>query len=560
MNEKEEGGKNMYQIDSEHKILIPNVKNRKIENNNFSFENIACAGTSNATAFACTYLNIFYENIASAANIEDANMYLELDESLKNGAYYLLIDQKILIKYSNTQGIRNALATLLQLIEILSNKNYSIQSQEIYDFPDCDYRSVLIDLARGLPDFERLKEDIRRLSLVKCSYIHLHLMDMIGICYESRVFKMIEDIRGTKLYTKNMLKELVAYCQSLGIELIPEFEIPAHAYCLTHVNEKVACKTQNENQSPQVVCAGSEETYKFFAELIDEFIEIFPSQYLHMGGDELYFDDFPDWNYYPNWENCEICKKVMAEKQLNSVQELYYYVVFRIYEIVKSKGKTLIIFNDQLDVSKPLPFPKDMIVQFWRVSDKNRGPRTGCSYKKFLEQGYHVICSPFEYCYIDIEEYTNPEKTMWFNLYNYQECSKYKDLILGGEACAWEYGNPEYVHYNFSFTSSAALLLAKMWDTRNVVYNRAYRTAFSRLILGHYIPNDYDIFELFGSIMPPRLNDKVSYASLDNALLDEELLEKHIAALRSIPYTYSNIYLQGLHNLINKFTTKKEQT
>ncbi len=533
------------------KTIIPAVKNCNFNNGKLVFKNIVLKGEN--TEFAQRYLNFFLNGAVSAEN-ENANMLLTLNSELKKGAYNLTVNEKINVEYSCTQGLRNALATFFQLIEV-SNGSFCVDTCEINDYPDCDLRSVLIDLARGLPDFSRLKEDILRLSLAKCTHVHLHLMDEKGLCYESDVFKMDDDIRGTKLYTKEMLKELVVYCKQLGIEIIPEFEIPAHSHYLTRHIKQVACKTNLQSPSPAVVCAGNEETYAFYTRLIKELCEIFPCEYLHMGGDELYFGDFPSWNWKPVWEHCEVCKEVMAKNNINSIQEMYYYVVRRIYDIVKAQGKTLVIFNDQLDVSKPLDLPKDIVIQFWRIAaNKNRGPVEGCSYNKFLEQGFKVIASPFEYTYIDAIDFVSPERCSTFDFTDYNDSAEYNNNLVGGEVCAWEYGNPAFTHYKFSFTSGTVLLLAKMWNKQNVVYDKAYRRMLSKIILGVNTPKDYDIFELFASIMPPKVNDVISYANKQNELITDEILEKHTAVLKSLSNTYSKIYLQNLLELIEKIS------
>lgn len=246
---------------------------------------------------------------------------------------------------------------------------------------------------------------------------------------------------------------------------------------------------------------------------------------------------------------CTICRARMKKENLANERELFYYGVKRLNGIVKKAGRKTIVWNDELDVSKPVDIPKDVTVQFWRVANEHRGPRKNCSYQKLLEQGFEVVCSPFEYCYIDLEEYANPEKTASFDYKAYGDSESYANNVVGCEVCAWEYGNPEYSHYVYSFTPSAVLLLAKLWDRKDTAFNKAYRKALSKLILGGQVPTEYDLFELFGSIMPPRINGQTAYATIENELMDRETLEKHQRILSRISYTYSPFYLQALQNL-----------
>ena len=151
---------------------------------------------------------------------------------------------------------------------------YTVPCQSVEDYPDCLHRSVMIDLARGLPDKERLKEDLKRISLGKCNRVHFHLMDSEGICYRSDVFPFDDEINGTKTYSKQDLKGLVSYCKELGMEIIPEIEFPAHANALTKIYPTLKCQTDLEEQSGWTVCMGNEETYAFFEKLIEEICEI----------------------------------------------------------------------------------------------------------------------------------------------------------------------------------------------------------------------------------------------------------------------------------------------
>ena len=507
--------------------MIPAVKKIRLQNGESVFTKWCIYGEEKTASFAEKYLRYFLDTEITLAKKGQANIFLVYIPSLRQGEYRLRIGKTVSAEYADLEGVRNAMATLLQLANPTQEGGYTLRRQKIEDYTECLYRSVMIDLARGLPDFQRLKEDIRILSLAKCNKLHLHLADELGLCYSSAVYPNAENIRGTKLYSKEILKELVEYCETLGIEVIPEIEIPAHATQLLQNATSLRCKKEEGNQSFWTVCAGSEETYRFYEALLGEICEIFPSQYVHIGGDEHYFADVPSLNRKRYWADCEVCRKKMQEENLRDETELFYYLIRRIHSILKKLGKRLMLWNDALDVSKPVDIPKDCVVQFWRIANEHRGPRKGCTYRKLLQQGFEVICSPFEYCYVNKDDYATPEKTASFSYRQYGGSDGYEKQIIGGEACAWEYGNPKYTHYPYSFLPSTILLLAKMWDDKNAVYDKAYRLDLTKLILGRDIPNDYDLFELYGSIMPPRINGQVSYARLDNQLMDRETLQKH---------------------------------
>ena len=168
-----------------------------------------------------------------------------------------------------------------------------------------------------------------------------------------------------------------------------------------------------------------------------------------------------------------------------------------------------------------------------------------------------MIASPYEYTYIDDEGGTNPERTSWFDFKDYKETrATFEDSIVGGETCAWEYGNPEYTHYEFSFPSASILVLAKMWNSQPVVYNFTYRRVLTKLLLGIETPKGYDLFDLFGSIMPARNNTVKCYVDVGHALLGEPNIAKHAAALHSFKNTYSPIFLASVTRYVDNLEVR----
>lgn len=530
-------------------MIIPRPKSFSRSGETLSLKELSFFCTDAERHFIKSYLQHFCDLKIEFAESDKCNTVIKRNGSLPDSGYKIEINTEILIEYGKTDGLRNALATLLQLLHENGDTIF-VNKHEINDYSECKFRSVMIDLARGLPDFERLKEDIKRLSLAKCNFLHLHLMDSMGICYESTVFEG-EDIRETKRYTKTEMYELVSFCHELGISVIPEIEIPSHATYLLQKHPELRCDCNIANQSLWNICAGNENVYSFYSNLIDEICEIFPDEYIHVGGDELYFSDFPDWNNLCHWDICSVCGKRMKDEGLCGIGELYCYMMNRINEKVKSCGKRMIMWNDETDISKTTSLSRDIIIEYWRIANENRGPRKGCSFNGFLKQGFKTVNANFEMSYIDSEAYANPEKTASYSHTEYPPNDS-ADNIIGAEVCAWEYGNPACGYYEMSFSPSAILLLDKMWDTKDRVYNKSYRAALTKLILGTEIPADYDMFEIFGSVMPPRTTEKTTYVTLENELTDKETLQKHIDTLRRIQKTYSRKYLDKLLDIAEK--------
>ena len=204
------------------------------------------------------------------------------------------------------------------------------------------------------------------------------------------------------------LRRIDALCHSYAIEIVPEIEIPAHGTALCEAHPEFKCKV--ENAQGWAICPGNDEIWPFFDALVGEIAEIFPdSKYIHIGSDELEFRDLKPPRYC-HWADCPRCLALRRRENLADRQAEFYYVIERIHEIVKSHGKKMMMWNDQIDISRDVPLSRDILIQFWRIAGKGRGPYEGCTFKKFLEKGFDVINASYPYTYFDMESYMNVEK------------------------------------------------------------------------------------------------------------------------------------------------------
>lgn len=223
--------------------------------------------------------------------------------------------------------------------------------------------------------------------------------------------------------------------------------------------------------------------------------------------------------------------------------DMYNYMVTKMHGIVKKHGKKMMMWSDQIDLNRPIAVPRDIVMEFWRVSDKNREPREGCTYER-LTENFSVINAYYFMNYIDCENYVSPEKASTYNFLEYPE-TKHTENVRGGEICAREYGNLAVDHYAFSFACSTALMLDKLWNNADVLYTADYRRALTRLVLGCDTPDNYDMTELFGSVIPPRTSGKKTYLD-KGAEPNAEFYPQHKKALLQIKNTYSPEYLKKL--------------
>lgn len=417
---------------------------------------------------------------------------------------------KTAIEYSTYAGLRNALATFSLIVKERDGK-LLVADTEIEDSPEISYRGMMLDLARGVMPIERLFEDMVLIAKSKHNVLHLHLADSKGVAIEMDCLP--KEYRIANYYTKEKVAELVRFADVLGLELIPEFDMPAHSTQLNTLFPELACEIEGEDKCLWTVCAGTEAVYELYGKIIAEMVSLFPGgRYFHMGGDELEFLDFKK-PIICHWDECVKCRKKMEEEGLADKQDLYYYFANRINEIVKANGRQMVMWSDQLDCTRPAGFSMDILMQFWRVAGRGRGPRDGCSFEGQLNYGYMAINSYYPNTYIDIEQYLNAEnlaKWRWDEIPEVSEA--HKSQIVGGEICAWEYGNRNsYTYYDHSLPSAIVLTGDKLWNGLKKEYGREEEIAVTRAVLGAAVPEGFNVFDAIGDIYPPRSAEKPCY-------------------------------------------------
>lgn len=455
-----------------------------------------------------------------AASAECAFVEFKPDMTLeaKEEIYKVSISpNKIVVSFRDERGGVNGAATVALLL-----RDCELQCGEILDYPDCTYRSLMLDFARGLPTVEDIYEAIISMGYSKLNCLHLHLMDSKGLCYKSEAAKDFTASANGQ-FEISVLKDIVSFCRKLKIKIIPEIEIPAHAWALLKAYPEFACDSDYEGNR-WTLCPGTDKVWGFFERLVKEVSEIFPDEYIHMGGDELEFA-------YLNpprlcvWDTCSKCQALREREGITDRQAEVYYVIDRMNKLIKRYGKKMMMWNDQIDVSKDVPLDRDIFIEFWRIAAKGRGPYEGCSLAGFLEKGFKVLNAYYPYTYCDIETYANLEKLQTWNPNNNPEVPEgYENLVLGGEACAWEFGNYEgYSHYAITLRPFVMAFGDKLWDYSDRIYDDKDNVLMAKYLFGKQPEND--VFACIGSILPPRKIPPLKNA--DN--LPDEFITKHAA-------------------------------
>ncbi|MEA3317265.1 MAG: beta-N-acetylhexosaminidase [Bacteroidota bacterium] len=409
--------------------------------------------------------NILSKELSGNYNIDskivesvDSKSYIKLELLKKDNfgkeAYELAINKDdILISASTSNGVFNGVQSLLQIFYLNMGNEYSkIPQLQIFDKPEYSWRGMHLDVCRHFFDKEFVKKYLDIMAMYKMNTFHWHLTEdqawrieikkypkltEIGAYRnETMVGKNWEKFDGKKhggYYSQDDIREIVKYASERYIRVVPEIEMPGHARAALAAYPELGCSggpyevAKTWGVFKDVYCAGNENTFQFLEEVIDEVIELFPGEYIHIGGDECPKD---------MWKVCKKCQKRMSDKGLNDEHELQSYFIKRIEKYINSKNKKIIGWDEILEGG----LAPNATVMSWR------GVKGGI---KAAKMNHDVIMTPNSHCYFDHYQ-AKPENeplaiggfTPLKKVYNYnpkpESLSKSEaEHILGAQANVW---------------------------------------------------------------------------------------------------------------------------
>ena len=395
------------------------------------------------------------------------------------GYHIVTTPEGINIKAHSGAGLFYAIQSIRQMME--GELEGKWLEGEIYDYPRFEYRGILIDISRHFRSVEFLKRQIDMMARLKMNRLHLHLTDAAGWRIEIESYPRLTEYAawrkqatwkewgygerghvemGTEgayggYLTKEDAKELVRYAAERYITIIPEIEMPGHSEEVIAAYPELACTPRPERQED--LCIGKEATFEMMQAILDEIIEIFPSEYIHIGGDEA---------TKRSWGECEDCQRRMREEGLEDVDELQSYMIQRIEKYLNARGRQIIGWDEILEGG----LAPNATVMSWR------GEEGGLAAAK---AGHKVVMSPHAYCYIDAPQDappTQPEAIGGYlpleKVYSYdptpkdmpEEVSKY---ILGVQGNLWAEFIPTDEHYEMMLWPRAIAIAEVGWSQPN---------------------------------------------------------------------------------------------
>ena len=398
-----------------------------------------------------------------------------------NEAYRIEIDKKGVRLSANTEtGIFYGLQTLLQLLNNGDNK--TLPALTINDSPRFPYRGLHLDVSRHFFDKEFVKKQLNAMAYFKMNRLHWHLTDGAGWRIEikkyprltsfaawrpfdklndwwvgGRTFCEQDDPRAVGgYYTQDDIREVVAYAAERHITIIPEIEMPGHSEEVLATYPELSCSGKPYVNAD--FCIGTEKTFEFLENVLLEVIDLFPSEYIHIGGDEA---------SKSSWKTCPRCQKRMADEHLNSVDELQSYMIHRIEKFLNDHGRKIIGWDEIIEGG----LSPTATVMSWR------GEEGGI---KAVKAGNQAIMTPGKYCYLDafqdapntqpmaIGGYLTLEKVYSFEPVPDSLSTKEAELILGVQGNVWTEHIPTPEHSEYMIYPRILALAEIGWSPSEV--------------------------------------------------------------------------------------------
>ncbi len=397
----------------------------------------------------------------------------------KKDQYTLNIQgNKISIGGTSNEAIFYGTQTLLQLLptdkDSSNNNQFQIPQLNIKDYPRFPYRGMHLDVGRHFFGVDEVKKYIDYLAFHKFNTFHWHLTEDQGWRIEIKKYPLLTSVGGFRngtiidhhpgtgndsmhyggFYTQQQIKDVVKYAKDRYITIIPEIEMPGHSSSAIAAYPKLSCfpdeSTLIKSNTPwagsrsgkqvqqtwgvfEDVYCPSEYTFKFLENVLDEVMQLFPSKYIHIGGDECPKD---------SWKRSEFCQKLIKEKNLKDENGLQTYFISRIEKYLNSKGRNIIGWDEILEGG----LTPNATVMSWRGEDGGVAA---------ARQHHNVIMTPGHYCYFDHSQLKNDDSLTiggylpLDTVYSYEPVpkelnAKEAKYVLGAQGNVWT----EYIANN----------------------------------------------------------------------------------------------------------------
>ncbi len=564
-------------ISNESIGIIPLPSTYELKPGTFYITGQSSIGIDKSDPEMTALANYFNEEISDATGFSlpvnnSGTIIFQLGEHKELGeeGYQLSIsaDQLILSAYKH-HGIFNGIQSVLQLLPpeiksktVQADATWSINCIEVTDKPQFAWRGLMLDVSRHFFTKQEVKKFIDQMAEYKYNVFHWHLTDDQGWRLEVKSLPRLTAIGAWRAprvgnwwerepqlptdslsyggyYTTEDIREIVEYAQQRYVTIVPEIDIPGHSMAALSAYPEISCTggpfhvnvgntfyTEIENS----LCAGNEQTFEVLDSVFAEVARLFPSPYIHIGGDEC---------YKGFWEKCPKCKMRMQKEHLKNLEELQSYFVKRVAAMVQKRGKQVIGWDEILEGG----LAPEAIVMSWR------GMKGGIEAAK---QGHSVIMTPTDHCYLDFYQGDPTVEPNTYSMLRLQDCYKYQlipdsvdaSLIIGGQGNLWTESVPHYRQVEYMIWPRALAISETLWTDARL---RNWKFFVNR------VEQQFERFDRSGVNYARSIYDPIIYPHWDKERQLKIAMKTEIEGLslfytfdNTIPDIYSNMYTDTL--------------
>lgn len=443
------------------------------------------------------------------SNIEVLFAAKNPSSSTKKEAYKITITSKKITVTGSEEGLFYAVQSLVQLLpNKIKNQEIKLPCVTLEDEPRYSYRGLHLDVCRHFFSVDVIKDFIAQMSYYKLNNFHWHLTDDQGWRIEIKKYPKLTEIGSKRaqtlvgnkferspyffdgnpyggFYTQEQIKEVVKFAEDHYVNIIPEIEMPGHATAAVTAYPNLSCFPDRNYKVVEswgvfedIFCAGKEETFTFLEDVLTEVMALFPSKYIHIGGDEC-----PK----ARWKECPNCQKRIKDLGLKNEHELQSYLTTRIEKFLNANGRQILGWDEMLEGG----LAPNAAVMSWR------GESGGISAAK---QKHFVIMNPEQVLYLDYNQGYSPQEPLTIGrlttvekIYNYNPTPvdsltvDEQKYIMGAQSNLWS----EYL------TSPAKLnymLYPRLFALAEITWTEPQNKNYSHFIL-HQIPHHLEKLE-----------------------------------------------------------------
>ncbi len=425
----------------------------------------------------------------------DIILSVDTTRAWKPEEYQLDVERKkVTLTAGNAVGLFRGIQTIRQLLPpsieedtVVKGVNWTIPCVSINDYPGFSWRGMHLDVSRHFFDVEFVKHYIDLIAMHKMNVFHWHLTDDQGWRIEIKKYPLLTEVGAWRadhedqpwnerqpqhpgeeatyggFYTQEQIKEVVAYAAERYITVVPEIEMPAHVGAALAAYPEYSCTggpftvpTGGVWPITDIYCAGRDETFSFIEDILTEVMELFPSEYIHIGGDEANKKE---------WKTCRKCQERIRKEGLKNEAELQSYFIKRVERFISAKGRKLLGWDEILEGE----LAPGAAVQSWR------GFEGGI---EAARAGHNVVMSPVSHCYFDYYQgdqsteppafggYTTLKKVYLFEPVPDELTTEESRFIMGAQANLWTEMIPNGRHAEYMVLPRMTALSEVLWSPK----------------------------------------------------------------------------------------------